>query len=109
MAARGATSALPAAPRIGRPWRRLLLALVTLVALAYGWRVTRIDLYQLAVGLPNMRHIVAGLLQPDVATQGGESTVPEAGVGIGAVSGGAAATSPDGRLRVVPGVIGPGR
>lgn len=109
MAARGESATLRGVPRVGTPWRRLLLTLATLVALGYGWRVTRIDLFQLAVGLPNMRHIVAGLLQPDMATQGRESTVLEASVAIGPGSAGGAAASSDGRLRVEPAVIGPGQ
>jgi phosphonate transport system permease protein len=50
-------------------WRTVRLGLILAVALAahvYGWQITRINLVDLVTGLPNMRHIVVGLLQPDV-------------------------------------------
>jgi hypothetical protein len=59
-------------PTLARSIRTLLLVLLAATAFAYGWRVTRIDFYQFAVGLPNMRHIVAGLLQPELFIQQSE-------------------------------------
>jgi phosphonate transport system permease protein len=56
-----------AVPRSG--WTTLRLLLIAVVALAahvYGWQITRINLVDLVTGLPNMRHIVAGLVQPDL-------------------------------------------
>jgi phosphonate transport system permease protein len=56
-----------ARPRSGLKSLRLLgIALLFLAAHAYGWQVTRINLVDLVTGLPNMRHIVVGLLQPDL-------------------------------------------
>ncbi len=47
---------------------RLIAAVLTLVVLAYGWRVTEIDLGKLITNLPAAQHIVRGLLNPDVRT-----------------------------------------
>ena len=46
----------------GSSWRSLTLTLLAVLALGYGWKVTRIDLVQLVAGLPNMQHIARGLL-----------------------------------------------
>ena len=108
MAARSEPSALRDTPRLGAGWRTLALTLVALIALAYGWQVTRIDLYQLAVGLPNMRHLVAGLLRPDVVTQARETVSLSADVRVGSGPE-APAASADGRLRIEPGSIEPGQ
>lgn len=53
----------------GHSLRTLAVVIVAVAVYAYGWQVTKIDLYQLVAGLPNMRHIVAGLLQPDLLVQ----------------------------------------
>ena len=108
MAARSESATFSKAPVVRTSVRRVLVTMVTLVALAYGWQVTRIDPYQLAIGLPNMRHIIAGLLRPDLATQSRESLSLSANVRIGG-GGPAFASSPDGRLRVQPGAIEPGQ
>ena len=89
------------------PFRRAVLTVVALLALAYGWQVTRIDPYQLVVGLPNMQHIAAGLIQPDLFSRAVESTTVSVDLAIGP-SGSQPAASPDGRLKVEPGAIAPG-
>ncbi|MBI5955581.1 MAG: phosphonate ABC transporter, permease protein PhnE, partial [Chloroflexi bacterium] len=42
------------------------MVLILATAYAYGFRVTKVNLYDLVTGLPNMRHIVLSLLQPDL-------------------------------------------
>lgn len=78
-------------PPRASPWRSLAASLRTVAVLgalaaafAYGWSVTKIDLYQLAVGLPNMRHIVAGLAQPDLLVQESELFSLETPLRVGA-------------------------
>jgi hypothetical protein len=89
------------APAFVASWRSLALTILAVAALAYGWKITRIDLYQLVAGLPNMRHIALGLMQPDVATQTTETTSLSLPMNIGAGAGGNV-TSVDGRLRLEP-------
>ena len=62
-------------------WRTVRLGLMVAVALAahvYGWQITRINLVDLVTGLPNMRHIVVGLLQPELLERVGDLLRPEA-------------------------------
>ena len=101
MAARVERPALHKTPTVVTSWRSLALTILALVALAYGWKVTRIDPYQLVAGLPNMRHIVVGLLQPDLATQATETTSLTVPLQIGRGPGGTAG-SPDGKLKLEP-------
>jgi phosphonate transport system permease protein len=108
MAARVEQPALGRAPTAGTSWRSLALMFLVVVALAYGWKVTRIDPYQLVAGLPNMRHIVVGLLQPDLATQPTETMSLSVPLQIGPGPGGVA-TSPDGKLELEPGNVEPGK
>jgi phosphonate transport system permease protein len=109
MATRAEPSAFRKAPVIATTWRRLLWTFVAILALAYGWQITRIDLYKLAVGLPNMQHIIRGLVTPDFFTRTKESTTLAVPVTIGPTAGlSGAAASPDGRLHVEPATIGPG-
>jgi phosphonate transport system permease protein len=95
------------APAFVASWRSLALTILAVAALAYGWKITRIDLYQLVAGLPNMRHIALGLMQPDVATQTTETTSLSLPMNIGAGAGGNV-TSVDGRLRLEPASVAPG-
>jgi phosphonate transport system permease protein len=89
-------------------WRSLLLILVALIALGVGWRQTRIDIPTLLTGLPNMRHIVAALLQPDVLTRVTETTSIGVPVSIGSGPAGLA-SSPDGKLTFEPASVQPGQ
>src|SRR5712691_10428607 len=107
MAARVEPKVLRRAPAFLSSWRNLALTLVAALALIYGWNVTRIDLYQLVAGLPNMRHIVVGLLQPDFATPITETSSLGVPVQIGAGPGGAS-SSVDGKLKIEPASIEPG-
>jgi phosphonate transport system permease protein len=107
MAARVEQPALRKAPTVVASWRSLALTILALVALAYGWRITRIDPYQLVAGLPNMRHIVVGLLQPDLATQATETTSLSVPLQIATGPGGAV-SSPDGKLKLEPASVQPG-
>lgn len=108
MTARAEPQPLPGKPSRAIRWRSLLVTILALLALAYGWRVTRIDLYQLAAGLPNMRHIVTGLLQPDLFIQAVETTSLTVPMQIGAGPGGLS-SSPDGRLTLEPASVQPGQ
>jgi phosphonate transport system permease protein len=103
------TRGLRNAPAFIASWRSLALTILAVAALAYGWRITRIDLYQLVAGLPNMRHIALGLLQPDLATQATETSSLTLRMQIGPGLGGGAATSPDGKLRLEPASVQPGQ
>lgn len=107
MAARAEPKTFQKAPVVAASWRTMAFTILALVALAYGWKVTRIDLYQLAAGLPNMRHIAVGLLQPDLATQATEISSLALPVQIGPGQDGVA-TSPDGRLQLAPATVQPG-
>jgi phosphonate transport system permease protein len=75
----------PLAPaRSGRRSVRLIaVLLVAIAAHVYGWQITKIDLVELVTGLPNMRHIVVGLLQPDVVEQVVETAQAEVPFGLG--------------------------
>ena len=107
MAARVEQKAFRKTPTVVTSWRSLALTILALVALAYGWKITRIDPYQLVAGLPNMRHIVVGLLQPDLATQATETTSLSVPLQIAAGPGGAV-SSPDGKLKLEPASVQPG-
>jgi phosphonate transport system permease protein len=59
--------------------RIALLVLILAAAYVYGFRVTKVNPYDLVTGLPNMRHIVLSLLQPDLfvrATEMQKSDTP---------------------------------
>jgi phosphonate transport system permease protein len=108
MATRTAPRPLGKAPPIFSSWRSMALTLLAIVALAIGWQKTRIDIYQLVVGLPNMQHIALGLLRPDLATQAVETTSLAVPMQIGQDSDGGVATSPDGKLTLEPASVRPG-
>jgi phosphonate transport system permease protein len=73
-----------APPRSGRSAVRLLvILLVALGAHVYGWHITKIDLVELVTGLPNMRHIVVGLLQPDLVERIVETAQADVPFGLG--------------------------
>jgi phosphonate transport system permease protein len=105
MAVTAETKVFRKAPPFVTSVRGLLLMLIFLAAFAYGWKVTRIDPYQLAVGLPNMRHIVVALLQPDLFTAVAETTSLTLPVAIGSVGPQGAVSSPDGKLQLSPATI----
>jgi phosphonate transport system permease protein len=68
------------------PWastRLLLLLLVFVVAHIYGWKITKIDLVELVTGLPNMQHILIGLVQPDLFERVVETARAEVPFGLG--------------------------
>lgn len=48
---------------------------ISALNLAAGWRITQINLYDLAVGLPKMSHIIMGLVKPDLVQDGKASPV----------------------------------
>jgi phosphonate transport system permease protein len=100
------TRGLRKAPAFIGSWRGLVLTVLAVAALAYGWKITRIDPYQLVAGLPNMRHIALALLQPDLATQATETSSLSLQMQIGPGPGGAA-SSPDGKLRLEPASVQP--
>ena len=91
-------------PGLLSSWRSLLLLLVTLIALGIGWQQTRIDIGTLVTGLPNMRHIIAALLQPDILTRVTETSSIGVPMTIGPGQGGVA-NSPDGKLTLEPASI----
>ena len=66
-----------------RSARLLAILLVAIAAHIYGWQITKINLVELVTGLPNMRHIVAGLLQPDLAERVVEVAQAEVPFGLG--------------------------
>lgn len=89
--------------------RTLLVLLVLLVAYAYAWRVTKIDLYQLVVGVPNMQHIVLGLAQPDLFTQESELAAAETPLRVGpGPKGPSISEAAERTLVVTPGSVEPG-
>lgn len=100
----------PPGRSFGGSLRTIVILLALLAAYVYGWQVTKIDFYQLAVGLPNMRHIVEGLVQPDLFIRGAEIARLETPLRVGAGSQAASvATGPSGSsLIVTPGAIEPG-
>lgn len=107
------TPRLPALPRPARSWRLLIIVALIVAAHAYGWRLTNINLVSLVQGLPNMRHIVAGLLQPDVLERPHESRAVEGQLTISPVASADAADHESAslageRLAVRPGAIRPG-
>jgi phosphonate transport system permease protein len=104
MVARSAPKRLQRAPALIASWRSLALTLLAVAALAYGWRITRIDLYQLGTGLPNMRHILVGLLTPDFLIQSTDTNSVELPMTVGVETGGAS-VSPDGQLRLEPAAL----
>jgi phosphonate transport system permease protein len=57
---------VPKPNSIARRWRLIVVVAALIIAHVVGWRVTNIDIPALVTGLPNMRHIVLGLLQPDL-------------------------------------------
>jgi phosphonate transport system permease protein len=71
----------------GRPWlgsvRLLAILLIAVAAHVYGWQITKINLVELVTGLPNMRHIVVGLLQPDLLERVVETAQAEVPFGLG--------------------------
>jgi phosphonate transport system permease protein len=94
---------------------------VVLAVYAYAWRATKIDLYQLAMGLPNMQHIVAGLVQPDLIVREFQLVPVEAPLRVGPgpkipsqsphdkpVLGPGGTSIPAPYLEVVPGSVEPG-
>jgi phosphonate transport system permease protein len=107
MAAQVKPEAFRKAPTIVTSWRSLLLTVLAVLAIAYGWQITRIDLVQLAVGLPKMQHIIVGLLQPDLAEQAMESSTDSVAFTVG-TGDRTPLTAPDGKIRFEPGSVMPG-
>lgn len=84
--------------------RLVAILVIALAAHVYGWQITKIDLYDLVTGLPNMRHIVAGLLQPDVVERVVETAKAEVPVGFSCTDKAPRSVqSPIGALTVSPG------
>ncbi len=94
---------------LGISLRTIIFVILAILIYAYGWRATKIDMYQLVTGLPNMRHILAGLAQPDLFVQETELIAVEAPLRVGegpkdpSVSGGAGP-----RMVVTPRSVQPG-
>jgi phosphonate transport system permease protein len=63
--------------------RLIVILVLFLAAHVYGWQVTKINLYDLATGLPNMRHIIVGLLQPELFDRIVETVTAEVPFGLG--------------------------
>ena len=74
---------LPSGPGSPNPLRMLLIGLIVLAVHAYGWQITKIDLVEFVTGLPNMRHIVLALLQPNLFERTLETVSAEVDVGLG--------------------------
>jgi len=89
--------------------RTIGLLLLAAVAYAYAWRVTKIDLEQLVVGLPNVQHIIGGLLRPDLVAQDVEIAAVETPLRVGVGSAEPSTGHVGGqRFSVTPGSIRPG-
>jgi phosphonate transport system permease protein len=66
-------------------WRNLLVIIIILAALAYGWKVTQVDFVSLVVNLPKSERIFTGLMQPDVVSRIYETATVQAPVQVGGV------------------------
>jgi len=85
------------------------LLVLAVVAYAYAWRVTKIDLEQLVVGLPNVQHIAGGLLRPDLVVQEVELASVETPLRVGPGPAGTSTRQVDGTsFSVSPGSVRPG-
>ncbi len=94
---------------LGLSLRTVGLVLLVVLIYAYGWRATKIDVYQLVTGLPNMRHILAGLVQPDLLVQMTELVAVEAPLRVGAGPKDASISGTTGaRVVVTPRSVQPG-
>jgi phosphonate transport system permease protein len=94
---------------LGLSLRTIVLVLLAVLIYVYGWRATKIDVYQLVTGLPNMRHILAGLLQPDLFVQATNTVAVEAPLRVGAGPKDASEGSEAGaRVVVTPASVQPG-
>jgi phosphonate ABC transporter permease subunit PhnE len=90
------------------PVRVAIILLIAVAAHVYGWQVTKINLVELVTGLPNMRHIVAGLVQPDLFERVRETATAEVPFGLGCAARAERSTAvtvggSSGRLTVSPG------
>jgi phosphonate transport system permease protein len=94
---------------LGISLRTIGLVVILVLIYAYGWRATKIDVYQLVTGLPNMRHILAGLLQPDLFVQGTQTIAVETPLRVGAGPKGPSSSGEAGaRVVVTPRSVEPG-
>lgn len=101
-----ATTPLPRAPEIPRPGVGALRVFVWLVVLgviyAYGWKVTKIDLVELATKWSLARPLLLDLIRPDLLERYPRLQRADAGIGLD----GAAAPLPEirdeGRITVSP-------
>jgi phosphonate transport system permease protein len=88
--------------------RILAIVVIALAAHVYGWYITKINLVELVTGLPNMRHILVGLVTPDLAERVVETATAEVPFGLGCAdraprSANVAIAGAQGVLRVEPG------
>lgn len=83
---RNATAPLPRAPDVPRPGAGALRVLAWLVVLglvyAYGWRVTQIDLGELARKAYLVKPLLNDLVRPDLVTRQPRLQVADAGLGL---------------------------
>ncbi len=81
-----ATARMPQVPEVPRPGTgtlRLILWLVALVAIyAYGWRVTQIDLIEMATKWHLAKPLLSDLLHPDLLDRYPLRQIAEAGIGL---------------------------
>src|SRR5215207_7975349 len=92
-------------------WRNVVYIIITLAALAYGWRVTQVDFVSLVVNLPKSERIFTGLMQPDVVTRVNETSSPQAPLQVGGTTAGQPSTTEipgGGTLTVSPSPVQPG-
>jgi phosphonate transport system permease protein len=88
--------------------RLLLIIVLGIAAHVYGWHITKINLYDFVTGLPNMRHIVVGLVTPDLAERIVQTATAEVPFGLGCAdraprSVGVSLAGAAGTLQVEPG------
>jgi phosphonate transport system permease protein len=100
------TQPLPRAPEIPRPGAGPLRVLVWLVALgliyAYGWKVTEINLVELATKWSLARPLLVDLVRPDLIERVPRLQTAEVGIGLGVPAPPAARPSGPGRITVTP-------
>ncbi len=101
-----ATTPLPRAPEIPRPGRGALRVLAWLVVLtmiyAYGWKVTQIDLVELATKWSLARPLLLDLVRPDLLQYYPRQQRVDAGIGLDGGTAPPPEISGEGRVTLTP-------